>query len=279
MHPYGNVIWVQSSTAERFHQAYRDIARKFALPGWDDPKSNTFRMVSEWLSDKDHGTWLMILDDVDDDETFMSISHSILGRHRPTMLGSYLPQSSNGSIIVTTRDTRLGGRLMNKEGSVIILPFDVHEAQLLLRFKVTDENWVEGDALELLKMLGYLPLAVTQAAAFISKNKVSVAEYVNMLRAYDSQLIRQLYSYPSQDIDASISVIKTWTLSFGHITKEQPRAAQTLSRMAVLDRQRIPKTLLQSDHESARELISTLSTLQSFSLIDAESKGEFFTLS
>jgi len=41
---------------------------------------------------------------------------------------------------------------------------------------------------ELLKVPGYLPLAITQAAAYISENSIMVDEYLKLIYAEDSEI-------------------------------------------------------------------------------------------
>jgi hypothetical protein len=238
-------------------------------------------MIFEWLSDDDHGIWLIVLDNTDDSDTFFKLYFMLEG-FQPVLLARYLPRSSNGSIIITTRDTRVGERLVNREKSILVSLFDEKKARLLLCSKLSEKkDLIEEDILELLKILGYLPLAITQAAAFINENYISLAKYINMLRADDSELAILLNkSLPDnrRDDEASNSVLQTWKLLFDQIQRQHPRAAQMFSLMAVLDRQGIPKFLLQRDKERESELIIVLEVLQAFSLITAESGGETFIL-
>src|SRR5438876_591620 len=168
--PSGSVFWVHASTIARFEQAYNDIARKLSLPGHEDPKVNSLQLVYEWLSDEDHGAWLMILDNADDIEAFFSSSRhaSLLGAEQTPSLFSYLPKISKGSVIITTRDSRVGERLADREKPIAVLPLAMQEAECLLRSKLPQgHKWGEVDTAELLHTLGYLPLAITQAGAFI----------------------------------------------------------------------------------------------------------------
>lgn len=41
------------------------------IPGFDDPKVNTLQLVSDWLTDEDNGSWLMVLDNADDTEVWI----------------------------------------------------------------------------------------------------------------------------------------------------------------------------------------------------------------
>jgi tetratricopeptide (TPR) repeat protein len=158
----------------------------------------------------------------------------------------------------------------------------MQEAEVLLRsMLIEDENWTKEDALKLLKILEYLPLAITQAAAFISENRISVAEYINIFRIDDSELTSLFnHNLPDhrRDMEASNSVIQTWKLTFDQIERQQPRAAHMLSLMAVLDRQGIPKSLLRNDSERESDFVAALGTLQAFSLITAERGGKTFVL-
>ncbi|KAI9869294.1 MAG: hypothetical protein M1813_000083 [Trichoglossum hirsutum] len=278
--PSGNIFWVHASTATRFGQAYNDVARKLSLPGVKDPKANILQLVYEWLSDEDNGTWLMILDNADDIETFFGARPhgSLLGAEQTPSLFGYLPRSSKGSIIVTTRDARIGERLADREKPIMVVPPVIQEAECLLRSKLPpDHEWREVETAELLNALGYLPLAITQAAAFISENSLTLAEYIETLQASDSDmtdLLSENLHDPRRDRDTQSSVVRTWKLSFDQIRKQKPRAAQILSLMAVLDRHGVPKSLLRREDEKRIEFTTALGTLQAFSLIVAEKGGE-----
>jgi tetratricopeptide (TPR) repeat protein len=226
----------------------------------------------------------MVLDNADDTETFFSTGTytPIRESEQPAALFSYIPKSPKGFIIITTRDARVGERLADREKPIAVRPLAVEEAELLLRSKLTqDREWREADVAKLLDTLEYLPLAITQAAAFISENSITLADYIETLQASDlgiTDLLTEDLHDPRRDRDALNSVIRTWKLSFDQIRKQKPRAAQLLSLMAVLDRHEIPKSLLSKEDEQGTEFITALGTLQAFSLIAAERGGEIFVM-
>jgi hypothetical protein len=166
---YSQVFWVQAANAARFGQAYQNIAEKLSLPGWKDPKINIYRVVYEWLSNEDHGCWLMILDNADEREIFFPRTIPDES-NATTLLAAYIPRSSKGSVLITTRNRNLGKDLANGETSIEIQPFAPPEAELLLKSRVSDDGWNVTDAGELLETLGYIPLAITQASAFVSQH-------------------------------------------------------------------------------------------------------------
>ena len=189
-------------------------------------------------------------------------------------LRNYLPQSSTGSMLITTRDERVGTRLAGRHASIVVNPMSPQEAQELLNKWQTEP--LDGsdldDARNLLDALEYLPLAITQAAAFISENHITLIKYLEMFRKSDSDvqdLLDEEHGDLRRDFQSQNSVIKTWKMSFDLITKRWPRAAEMLSLMAFLDRQGIPESLLRNGSDRIIDVTIALGTLQAFSLIKA----------
>lgn len=279
-HSTSHVFWVYCATADRFRQGYQNIARKLNSTGWDDPKLDVLQIVREWLEDENHERWLMILDNADDGHIFFPPSQPACGEAQVVPLVKYMPRSLNGFVLITTRDNRVGRDLTGRE-SLPIMPFDQLQARHLLRLKLPDAQPIEEEIAELMRELGFLPLAITQAAAFISRNGISVKEYLGLLKQDDAELAALLaQDIPDlrRDFQASSSVLQTWKLSFDHIQRQCPRAAQMLCLMAFFERQAVPKFLLQSEGESKTEFITARGVLQAFFLISIASGGELLSL-
>ena len=283
-HPESHVFWIHASTVSRMDQAYKDIARKLCLLGLDKPNVDTFKLVSEWLSDDAHGSWLLVLDNADNIEIFFRTKSNLssAGSEQTAPLVNYLPRSSNGSILITTRDKRVGEALVNREKAIMVLPMAEPEAEKLLWSKVAQEKSLDKTkSSELLEVLGYLPLAITQAAAYIRHNSITIEEYLKVIRIDDSE-IQDLLSEDlpdlRRDFESQNSVIRSWKVSFDQIRKQKPRAAEILSLMAVLDRQGIPKALLLRDGERRTEFTTALGMLQAFSLVTSEKGGVSFEI-
>jgi tetratricopeptide (TPR) repeat protein len=283
-YPRGWVLWVHASTTTRFDEAYKEIARKACLPGWEDRKVNTLQLVFEWLSGESIDRWLLVLDNADDEDVFFGTKNDLLaGRGKGQKpMANYIPRNLNGSVIITTRDQRIGRRLADSGKPIAIMPMAIQEAEQLLQSKTWEDSISkEADSKNLLHDLGNLPLAITQAAAFMNENSMAVSEYLDALRASDrdiKDLLSEELEDPRRDSDTSNSVIRTWKLSFDQIRKQKPRAAEILSLMSVLDRQGIPKFLLRRENERLIEFTTAMGTLQAFSLITAEREGETFEM-
>jgi tetratricopeptide (TPR) repeat protein len=276
-HPQGHVFWVYAANAARFDQAYKDIGRKLKLPGIDNPEVDACELVSDWLNEDESGEWLMILDNADNSDLFFPpVDSDAASQVRTTKkpLISYLPQklSSKRLLLVTTRNRQLGEDLSNGERCLPVLPLAMREARLLLQVKAGSiaDGWTGPEPDALLEVLGRIPLAVTQAAAFMRRNKMSQEEYLLMLKK-DEQNLKNSLSMELQDHrrerGVPNSVFRTWKLSYDQMREQEPRAAALLSLMAMLDRQAIPETLLRPEDAREVDFFSAVGTLDNFSLI------------
>ena len=250
---------------------------KLDLPGWDDPKVNILQLVSGWLSSHMREPWLLIYDSADDKELFLP-NPLPLGDERTPPLLYYLPQAPNGSTLITTRDKRVAVDISCDDGLIEILPMTESEAKELLSKRLIPENSglknLNSD--ELCKALEYLPLAITQAAAFISKNGITVDKYLEVFHSSDSEMQNLLSKETHdrrrnlQDFGVADSVIRAWKVTFDQIIKQDFRASEILSLMAVLDGQRVPEMLLTQFDTNHTDFIEAVGTLKAFSFISEE---------
>ncbi|KAF1809530.1 hypothetical protein P152DRAFT_476429, partial [Eremomyces bilateralis CBS 781.70] len=112
--PQTSVFWLHASTKARFEEAYRDIADRLEFPGRENPKADILRLVRNWLCEETNGQWTMILDNVDNLETFFPSRDDKKdepSRSPPASLAAYLPQSRNGSTLITSRNKDAAARL------------------------------------------------------------------------------------------------------------------------------------------------------------------------
>ena len=105
------------------------------------------------------------------------------------------------------------------------------------------------DTAELVAALEYMPLAIVQAAVYISQRapRFSVTQYLQDFRKSDYKRTG-LLNYDGgglhRDREAKNSIIITWQISFNYIQQTRPSAADLLSLMSFFDPQGIPESLL-----------------------------------
>jgi tetratricopeptide (TPR) repeat protein len=279
------VFWVHASNATRFEQAYREIAAQVELPGRDDPKMDILRLVHNWLCDERNGRWLMIVDNADDDLVFASTSGGdTLGdaaqadapvQEAAAPLASFLPQAVNGSMLVTSRDLVAAMNLVGTRQNVIELkPMSEQDALKLLRLKVQLDESSEVDARALVRTLEGIPLAVTQAAAYIAVNepRITCSTYLELFRESEENQAHLLNKETwgiRQGASVSSAVITAWQMSFERIRKTKPEAADLLSLMSMFDRHGIPEQVLY-EGRTKLQFEDAVAPLTSFSLVQIQ---------
>ena len=276
--PDAYVLWVYGGNIARFFQGYKRIAQVLELPGWDNPNESILELVCSWLSSTTN-PYLLVVDNAD------NIEHWWPGKYKsggslddPSKnLSKYLPDGLNNShVLITTRDNRVAGRLAKGAKPIAVQPMSNDEANLLFLSKIGVEgsNLNEVEVRGLLEELDHLPLAVSQAAAFIEENGVSIADYINALRGEDAEeFLHEELDDSRRDEESVNSVFRTWKLTYEQIKQQKPRAAELLSLLAMLDRQSIPKTLLK-----VPEVTTSLGVLQSFNLVTARAGLQSFQI-
>ena len=139
-----------------------------------------------------------------------------------------------------------------------------------------------SDMEKLCDYLDCLPLALTQAAAFLRQQNVTVSEYIQLLNHDESRLSELLANnFQASGLDDEFSKVieSTWNVTFDRISTDVPVAAELLSFMAFLDPKNIPRFLLRHVVVNDWDLTVTgLGTLQSYALVALASNGDNFSI-
>ncbi|KAK4161920.1 P-loop containing nucleoside triphosphate hydrolase protein [Cladorrhinum sp. PSN259] len=247
------VFWFHAGTQARVEEGFRTIADTVKLPGRNQPKANIPQLVYGWLSNERNSRWIIILDSADDYDVFYAPASS--GVSNEHLFANFLPQSRNGSIIVTTRNKDLARRLTGRPQNMIeVGPMTQTDALTLLKNKLGSLSDMSV-ATDLVQALDLIPLAISQAAAYIyarvprSSPERYLAEFreserkKSMLLQYDGGDLRR-------DGGASNTILTTWQISFDHIRSKRPSVANLLSLMSFFDRQGIPEWVLKTSRTS-----------------------------
>jgi tetratricopeptide (TPR) repeat protein len=259
------------------------------VPDYDDPKSDVLLLVKAWLERKDHGRWLMVVDNADDMQPFfgqhMGSANARASSHEDG-LGRYLPECPHGAILVTTRNKQAGSRLTKGKRPIEVGKMDKGETDQLLRARLDGISVASSESSALSSRLEHLPLALVQAAAFIQENTIAVGKYLELLDSSDRDLVDLLsreFETDARDSETPRAVAETWILSFEQIQRQNAFAGELLSLMSLLDRQAIPLEFLsryskqQQDQEARGEiqLTKALGVLKAFSFVVEEKDHGF----
>jgi tetratricopeptide (TPR) repeat protein len=283
-HPDTWVFWVHASSATRFEETYRDIAARLQLPGRDEPKADVLALVHRWLSDESNVSWTMVVDNADEPAVMFEprnggASSTTASSSTAQSLSDFLPLSSHGSLVITSRSREVVERLQVFSEDVLdVEPMEINVATdlFLKKLKKTGRETITIDMERLVKHLDCMPLAITQAAAYIEQAapRMAVSKYMEILVKNDSEraaLLQKDVRDVRRDKQASNSIIMTWHVTFTHLRQTHDSAARLLALMSLFDREAMPDHLLRGRYaeatDSPNDFEDDIVTLRAYSLI------------
>jgi tetratricopeptide (TPR) repeat protein len=234
--------------------------------------SEVLQSVSAWLTSQRSGKWLMVIDNADSEKLFGSSRDLNLfpgEQSTKSHIAPYLPRSSTGSILVTTRNKKVGIRVSG--GCVVLVPtLGLSDGKAMLKRRlIKDVIWKDTKAEELLQLLEFLPLAISQAASYINEEDVDMNHYVNLLLNHKTRrsVLEANYYDPRRDHGTPNAVFLSWQVSFDEISVKAPRSAELLSHAVFLDRHSIPPLFLQQEDEDPVSFDRAVGTLKAYSFV------------
>jgi tetratricopeptide (TPR) repeat protein len=259
-----SVFWVQGNSRERFEQSFMALADLAGLSWEASQTKDSMAFVKHWMEQNDK-KWLLIIDNADIRELFSTETPNPDGS-----LSDYLPKSKTGSILITSRDRKLCVDIAGARSSVSVKELDVNDCRDLLRKSLSTEIYEAADVKPLIKLLHQIPLALSQAAAFMEQNNLPASKYIEMFQESEDlqvDLLNEHFEAFGRDNDSYNAINKTWQMAMWQIYEQQKYAAHLLILMAFFDKQAIPKELLYHHELTKLEFEKALGTLQAFSLI------------
>jgi tetratricopeptide (TPR) repeat protein len=225
----------------------------------------------------------MVLDNADDMNVLFD--RNLVPLHQKSSirkpLERFIPRSRQGHLLITTRDARVGKALVEEDLPVVVPSLSKEDAKAVFRSHIKGIAWDERAAEEIVTILDCLPLAITQAAANIRFNTLTIAEYLEQLAESDDDLTcvlsdDQLDS--RRDFESRHSIMPAWKISFDQIQKTDRRAAELLSAMALLDNNSLPEMMLRVPGERQSTFKAALGTLLAFDFITAERDSKSYVM-
>ncbi|KAB8234347.1 purine and uridine phosphorylase [Aspergillus alliaceus] len=263
-----SIFWVPCFSYESVEQAYMNIAQTLGIE--DMKPAEAKDRVKAYLSHKDAGKWLLIFDNADDIEMWMQ------GSNTNPALKDFPPQNEQGHIIFTTRNRKLAVKLVSSY--VISIPDQDQDTAMKILEKSLPENYFLGQndaAAILLEHLAFLPLAITQAAAYINENTMQLKDYIDLLQEQEASVV-ELLSKEFEDEgrykDIQNPVATTWWISFQQIQHLDTLASDYLSLMACINPRDIPQSFLPQP-ASKLKMYDAVGLLKAYSFV-SEQAGE-----
>ena len=248
------------------------------IPGIDAKGADVKQLVKDRMSEKDMGPWLLIVDNADDIDMVFRQAHDESGTRA---LIDYLPFSLQGTIIFTTRN-RIAAVKQAAKNTIHLEMMHADDAKKLFENSISRQQALADiNATEqLLDLLGCLPLAIIQAAAYINENDITTSEYKDLYNDNETEIMKIL----SEDFEdqgryraTKNSIATTWLISLYQIKHRSPLAIELLSFMACLANQNIPQSLL-FPAPSRKEGIEAIGALTAYSFVNKQECGQLFSI-
>ena len=231
---YEFVFWISAVSEATILSSFQDIAKRTrCVPNTISmPPPEIASGVLAWLNRQE--SWLLVIDNLDNIE----------------VIDNYLPEMSPGKhTLITTRNRHCDD--IPAEGlEVRALEVDDAAHLLLTRAKVEQTQDIKNEAINIVRELGCLPLAIEQAAAFIREASNDIFSYLSSYRnnrkrhhARASKANRKYYNE---------SVATTWHMSFNQIENENNDAIKLLQLLAFLNPDGILTDFLEAGKDGAR---------------------------
>ena len=204
---YQVVLWARAESAEALVSSYRASASLLQLPEREAKEQEIIvQAVKAWL--QTHRDWLLILDNADE----------------LTLLPDFLPPSTEGHLLLTTRATATGrlaqrleiGTLLPEQGALFVLR---RAAIIAPDATLQDASHEERE------------LALDQAGAYLEETGTNLATYWQLYQQRRADLLRERRGLVA---DHPLPVATTWSVSCQRVEERNPAAADLLRLLAFL---------------------------------------------
>ena len=199
----------------------------------------------QWLAA--HQGWLLILDNVTD----------------PADVAPLLGRAPAGRYLITSR------RATGWHGTAVPVRLDVldpAEARVLLAAILAPGRARDPDGVaeELCAELGFLPLAIEQAGAYLAQSGATLREYLDLLARYPAAM----YQAAAEGGDAARTIARIWRITLDRLAGD-PLAGQVLRVLAWYAPEAIPRALLDGLADPPAVLAS-VGRLAAYSMLTAD---------
>jgi tetratricopeptide (TPR) repeat protein len=205
---YDIAWWIPAEQPTSATAALANLARRLGIEEMAD-QGEMVAGLFDLLRGRDR--WLLVYDNAE----------------RPDRLAGLLPPSGGGQVLVTSRRPAWGSQATPLRVNVLARD----ESIAFLAKRTGSEDQAALDALA--ELLGDLPLALEEAAAYVEETGVGLGEYLGLVRERARELFG-LDQPPADEHGDRRRVATVWSLSLDRVHQEAPAAEALLSLCAFL---------------------------------------------
>lgn len=249
---YDVIWWIMSNDKHKILEGYINFAKEMDICPNNLDDLIYINIVKSWMETNDN--WLFIFDNVESYEDIYE----------------FLPKIFKGDILISSRYNINGS--FNPQKIDLFTPLD---SVLFLKKRTEIED--DTDIEKLAYQLGYLPLALEQAAAYIISSGESFSDYLKLFKDYGVKL----FGDSSNKEEYKYTVNTTWKISMDKI--KNYKVHSILFIIAYFDADEIPLFLIYDNRKILEEILdinisdkieynNLIEQLSTYSLIKVKSK-------
>ena len=232
---YKRIYWITAVDQASLVSGYQTIAIKAGLKTLLNLKPvELVEAVLSWLHQEQ--SWLLVIDNLDD----ITIVKGLLPRIGP-----------HQHTLITTRNPNSAG--IPAEGLEVPLLGPVDSIELLStlsKIAVTENSCESERAHQIVQELGYLPLGIEQAAAYVREVAGNFATYLDHYNKNHKGVHQWI---PQGNRSYPHSIATTWLMSFDIVRNIHPQAAELFQLLSFLNPDGILIDFLQDGMEALRD--------------------------
>jgi hypothetical protein len=213
---YDLIWWIPSENPSEIQASLVKLAKRLDLPVEQSVDTAVPAVLETLGTGELYRRWLLVFDNAD----------------RPEHVRDFWPRRGEGHILVTSRNPQWSEVAQAVEVDV----FHRAESRELLQRRNTDLD--DADADRLATVLGDLPLAVEQAAAWRAETGMATDEY---LQLFEDKRTELLQSRPPADYDVAVEA--AWNVSLDRLREENPGALELLEVCAFFSPEPISRAI------------------------------------
>ena len=198
---FSHVFWIDASSPDTISMSLKGIS---SIPAAQASGVNdSVESVLQWISHI-QGEWLIVFDNADDPS--------------PEVVANFIPPGNRGNIIITSRNQSMR-RVIAFDDVIEIIEMEESDAiALLLRVSYLEALPKHIQAAKgIVGKLGCIPLAVSQAGAYIEAGKCDINEYLRWFNIHHQTLMSDVAFKGVSGYKQT--VYGTWDLSLKEIEK------------------------------------------------------------
>lgn len=237
---YDAVWWISAERPEQIRQSLAQLGTQLGIETGGEQETTIAAVLGALRSGRPYHRWILVFDNAED----------------PEAVRRFFPTGGPGKILVTSRNAQWGRIARTVDVDV----FTTEESIQLLARRGPDLE--QEQAARVAEALGNLPLAIEQAAAWLSETGMPVDEYLQIFEDERADLDAQRTELLAAGVpmDYPEPVAAAWNMSLGRLAERQPGALQLLQVCSFFAPEPIPRRIFTGARgaELPRELTEVL---------------------